>query len=223
MSRVKFVMGIFFLLVLGGIASSCTTTDDNFSVLNEEREATLNAETSKQQFANDLNKVLGNSTKTEGENKCRLSKEQVLYLQKSAVKMLNDEGVYSPDMDKLVEQNNAGIIFVGLMYLSLEKKSSNSSNLSSRSGSDNNDDKEVVCFSYEKLQKCIYSCAVSAAALDVLIGILNNYVEKGWAGCVTKAVIKKILVKVSNKLIGYGIGLAVEMVACVWDCMDFKF
>lgn len=50
-----------------------------------------------------------------------------------------------------------------------------------------------------------------------------NYDEKGWAGCVTKAVIKKILVKVSNKLIGYGIGLAVEMVACVWDCMDFKF
>ena len=54
MSRVKFVMGIFFLLVLGGIAFSCTTTDDNFSVLNEEREATLNAETSKQQFANDV-------------------------------------------------------------------------------------------------------------------------------------------------------------------------
>lgn len=101
---------------MGGIAFSCTTTDDNFSVLNEEREATLNAETSKQQFANDVNAVM-----SEGKSLHNLSGNQVSQLQKSAIRMLKDEKVYSVDMDKLVEQNNAGIVFVGLMYLSLEK------------------------------------------------------------------------------------------------------
>lgn len=217
MSRVKFVMGIFFLLVLSGIAFSCTTTDDNFSVLNEEREATLNAETSKQQFANDVNAVM-----SEGKSLHNLSGNQVSQLQKSAIRMLKDEKVYSVDMDKLVEQNNAGIVFVGLMYLSLEKNTNNSNVLSSRSGT-KTDDEEKVCFSYEKLQKCLFSCIVKTSTLDAIIRILNGYIEKGWAGCVTKAIVREILRKVANKLVGFGVAYTVEMVVCVWDCMDFDF
>lgn len=218
MDRKIIFIGIVVLLVLFGTFSACTSVDENFSVLEAEKESVLTANTSKQQFANDLNNVLENAIATRSNCKYNLTKEQLFLLQNSAVKMLKDEGMYSSNMDKLLKQNNAGIVFVGLMYLSLEKKSINST----RSNGKDADD-EGECFSFEKLQSCIYSCGLSIIGLDAIEAIINGYIRgAGWVGCMTRLVVKQFLEKVSEAMLGFGVVLTIEMTACVWGCMEIK-
>lgn len=218
MDRKIIFTGIVVLFVLLGTFSSCTSADENFSALEAEKESVLTANTSKQQFANDLNYVLDNAIATRSNCKYNLTKEQVSLLQNSAIKMLKDEGIYSSTMDKLVKQNNAGIVFVGLMYLSLEKKSTNST----RSNSKDTDD-EGECFSFEKLQNCIYSCGLSIIGLDAIEAIINGYIKgAGWAGCMTRLVVKQFLEKVAGAMVGFGVALTIEMTVCVWGCMEIQ-
>lgn len=220
MDRKIIFIGIVILFVLIGTFSSCTSTDDNFSALEAEKESVLTAKTSKQQFANNLNYVLENAIVTRSNGNYNLTKSQLYLLQNSAVKMLKDEGMYSSNMDKLVKKNNAGIVFVGLIYLSLEKQNK-SSNLSRSSNKDEENEEE--CFSFEKLQNCIYSCGLSIIGLDAIEAIINGYIRgAGWAGCMTRLVVKQFLEKVAGAMVGFGVVLTIEMTACVWGCMDIK-
>lgn len=222
MSKMKLVMGIVFLFLLIGSFSSCTSADDNFSALEEEKETIFTAKSSKQYFANNLNAVLGEVTRTRSNDTYNLDKHQLALLQNSAIKMLKDEGVYSSKMDKLIEKNNAGVVFVGLIYLSLEKTNNfSNAHLTRSNKNDTNDEGE--CFSFEKLQNCIYTCGLSIIGAKAIEAILKGYISgAGWVGCMTRLVVKELLEKVAGAMIGFGVSLTLEMTACVWGCMEIN-
>ena len=221
MGKLKMLMGMFFLFVLFGMFSSCTSEDENLAALNEEKEYVIKAASSKAQFKNDLKQVLGSTSVTRSNRKHDLTKEQITLLQNSAVSMLKDEGMYSADMDKLVKQNNAGIVFVGLAYLSMaESKNHLSRSLYTRSLKTRSESTE--CFSPEKLQSCIQGCVLSTIGVGIVGNILNGYVTGTLSECLTRAVVKKILSKIASSFVGCGVGLTIELTVCVWECMDIN-
>ena len=219
MGKLKMLMGMLFLLVLVGMFSACSSDDENLAALNEEKEYVIKAESSKSQFKNDLKQVIGSASVTRSNGKYDLTKEQIALLQNSAVSMLKDEGMYSADMDKLVKQNNAGIVLVGLIYLSMSENNYKGSSLQMRSLKTRAENE--MCFSMEKLQGCIQGCLVSAIGLDLAKDILNGCIQGTIVKCLTKAMAEKILQKVASNLVGYGAGLAIEVIVCVTGCMEF--
>ena len=221
MGKLKMLMGMFFLFVLFGIFSSCSSEDENLAALNEEKEYVIKAASSRAQFKNDLKQVLGSTSVTRSNKKHDLTKEQITLLQNSAVSMLKDEEMYSADMDKLVKQNNAGIVFVGLAYLSMaESKKHPSNSLHTRSLKTRSE--SVGCFTPEKLQDCIHSCYLKVLGVDAVGGLLSGIVEGNLTKCITRAVVKQILTKITSSFLGFGTVLAAELIICVYDCLDFQ-
>jgi len=214
----KIIFMILVAITVNSIATSCSNDDKNLTALENEKNLALNAESSKEQFVNELNAAFGNSANTRATGTPILSNSQKRFLQQSAVKMLKDENMYSTEIDKLAKQNDLGVIFVGVLYLGIVDTNGNTPNgfLENRAYKTRSESSSGECYSVAKLQSCLHKCIVEAVGLGIVTSILNGYINQ----CLTKVIVKQILSKVAGAVVSGGVSLTVDLTRCVFDCMD---
>ena len=214
----KIIFMILVAITVNSIATSCSNDDKNLTALENEKNLALNAESSKEQFVNELNAAFGNSANTRTAGTPILSNSQKRFLQQSAVKMLKDENMYSTEIDKLAKQNDLGVIFVGVLYLGIVDSNGNTPNgfLENRAYKTRSESSSGECYSVAMLQSCLHKCIGTTIGAGIIESIINGYINQ----CLTKMIIKQMLSKIAGSIISGGVALTVELTLCVLGCMN---
>lgn len=216
MSKLKVLMGIFILFILVGMFSSCSSDDENLAALNEEVAMIKMATTAKEQFRNDLQDAFGNVKYGE---KPKLTLEQVNLLQESAINMLKKEGVYTAECKKLEQENKAGLILVGSLYLGMTSQYKvNARILKTRSS------ESTICYDWDKFISCLKGALSEYVGIGMVEGIIKGIVA---GECLTKTMIVRVagevagtvLKRVAPGVIGIGIDFTVEVTYSTLSCM----
>lgn len=216
MVKLKMLMWMLFLLVLVGMFSACTSDDENLAALNEEVAMVKTATTAKEQFRNDLQDAFSNVKHGE---KPKLTLEQVNLLQESAKNMLKAEGVYTAECKKLEQENKAGLILVGSLYLGMTTQhNGNARILKTRSS------ESTTCYDWNKFISCLKTALSEYVGVGMVEGIIKGIVA---GECLTRTMIVRVasevagtvLKRVAPGVIGIGIDFTVEVTYSTLSCM----